>query len=276
MQPIAVALCILALLAAGIFIGLSINKDSLGFRQKIASRDAFRNNGQIDHPSQQLPVAATTSSVPATNAQTSSSVTVDPLRSPVIPTAQTQTKTDVAAAGNTPSDPAAGKLPPRQPSGKSRTAGPNRNQAAVPVTTAGRDSAAGSTTIPVIHREAVHRTDLPADKSDNADKEVIRNTIANLVSVGANGYTVGTFGGISDLQVTVSNRSVYPLDLVVVEVQYIQANKKTFKTENLYFRGIGPGSALMQEAPKSARGIKVQYKIILVNSKEPGLSYSGI
>ena len=105
---------------------------------------------------------------------------------------------------------------------------------------------------------------------------MVRSNIANLVSVGANGYTVGTFGGISDLQLTVSNRSVYPLDLVVVEVQYIQANKKTFKTENLYFRGIGAGSALMQEAPKSARGIKVQYKIILVNSKELGLSYSGI
>jgi hypothetical protein len=130
--------------------------------------------------------------------------------------------------------------------------------------------------IPVIHREAVHRTDLPADRSENADKEVVKNNIGNLVSIGTNGYTVGTFGGISGLQLTVSNRSVYPLDLVVVEVQYIQANKKVFKTENLYFRGIGPGSALMQEAPKSTRGIKVQYKITLVNSKELGLSYSGI
>ena len=96
------------------------------------------------------------------------------------------------------------------------------------------------------------------------------------MSVGGNSYTVGTFGGISDVQVTVSNRSVYPLDLVVVEVQYIQANKKVFKTENLYFRGIGAGSALMLEAPKSTRGIKVQYKITLINSKELGLSYSAI
>jgi histidine ammonia-lyase len=56
--------------------------------------------------------------------------------------------------------------------------------------------------IPVIHREAVHRTDLPAaDKGDNVDKEVIRSNIANLVSVGANGYTVATFGGISDLRI---------------------------------------------------------------------------
>ena len=87
---------------------------------------------------------------------------------------------------------------------------------------------------------------------------------------------MGTFGGINDLQLTVTNRSIYPLDVVVVEVQYIQANKKVYRTENLYFRNIGAGSALMQEAPKSSRGIKVQYKIITISSKDLGLSYSGI
>ena len=101
-------------------------------------------------------------------------------------------------------------------------------------------------------------------------------TVASQVSVGTRGYSVGTFGGISGLQLTVTNRSVYPLDLVIVEVQYIQANKKIYKTENLYFHDIGAGSALMQEAPKSARGVKVQYKITNISSKELGLSYSGI
>jgi len=69
----------------------------------------------------------------------------------------------------------------------------------------------------------------------------------------------------------VTNRSAYLLDLVVVEVQYIQANKKVFRTENLYFRGIGAGSALMLEAPKSSRGIKVQYNVTTVNSRELGI-----
>jgi hypothetical protein len=272
LQSVAVVVCILALLAAGIFIGLSINKDSFGFRQKIASRDALKNNGSIDRTSQQLPVAVTTSAVPSVQSQTSPTDSLRP--SPLSSSAQPFT----AASGNALTDLSAGKAQaPRQmpPRGKPIT-GNSRSQA-LPVTISRDSSVSASMALPVIHREAVHRTDLPAaDKSDNADKDVIRNTIANLVSVGANGYTVGTFGGISDLQLTVSNRSVYPLDLVVVEVEYIQANKKTFKTENLYFRGIAPGSALMQEAPKSARGIKVQYKIILVNSKELGLSYSGI
>ncbi|MFI5151994.1 MAG: hypothetical protein ACHQET_01590 [Chitinophagales bacterium] len=113
--------------------------------------------------------------------------------------------------------------------------------------------------------------------SENAlTKEAVKNNIGDYVNVGATKYYVGTFGGISDLQITVSNRSLYALDLVVVEVQYIQSNKKIFKTETLYFRNIGAGSALMQDAPKSPRGVKVQYRITLINSKELGLSYSGI
>ncbi len=123
-------------------------------------------------------------------------------------------------------------------------------------------------------REAVHRTD-PDETSSAMDKEAVRASLINQLSIGANKYEVGTFGGISNLQLTVTNRSAHALDLVVVEVQYIQANKKTFKTENLFFRGIGPGMALMLEAPKSSRGIKVQYKITTINSKELGLTEPG-
>ena len=128
--------------------------------------------------------------------------------------------------------------------------------------------------VPVLSREAVHRTEIQNTPADN--KEAVKTAIASQVSVGANGYSVGTFGGINDLQLTVTNRSTYPLDLVVVEVQYVQANKKIYKTQSLYFHDIGPGAALMQEAPKSSRGIRVQYKITSISSKELGLSYSGI
>ena len=120
----------------------------------------------------------------------------------------------------------------------------------------------------IVHRTATHRTD------EISDKTVLKANIADMVGLTAGNYIVGTFGGISNLQITVSNHSVYSLDLVVVEVQYIQANKKIFKTENIYFHNVGAGSALMQEAPKSPRGIKVQYKLVLINSKESGLSYS--
>ena len=148
-----------------------------------------------------------------------------------------------------------------------------RSQAVLPPTTTDSSAAA----IPVVHREAAHRTE--ADNQGNQDaagKGAMKVNLASQVSVDANKYEVGTFGGISNLQVTVANRSAYPLDLVVVEVQYIQANKKTYKTENLYFHGVGPGMTLMQEAPKTSRGVKVEYKITLINSKELGSSESGL
>ena len=107
-------------------------------------------------------------------------------------------------------------------------------------------------------------------------KENIKDNIGHYVQLSGNKYSVGTFGGIDELQLTVSNKSLYPLDLVVVEVQYIQSNKKVFKTENLYFRNISAGSALMEEAPKSSRGVKVQYRITLINSKDLGISFSGM
>ena len=253
-RPLVIGATVLALLAAGIFIGLSLNKNSNGDHQTMGQTMGARNQARntdpsLVHPvSQQLPP---TSTVPAITAPTtekpagfsdSSGIRanrVESLVPPVYRPARTGT--------------------PKERSG-------TQKKGALPLP-AVKDSAAGMNS-----GQAVHRADVAEAKPENkpADRELVKTTINSQVSVGANGYSVGTFGGINDLQLTVTNRSVYPLDLVVVEVQYIQANKKVYKTENLYFRNIGAGSALMQEAPKSSRGIKVQYKIITISSKDLG------
>lgn len=253
-QSVVVVLTVMALLAAGIFIGLSINKSSLGLVKNGSlntSKDkpASEITSQVDHSSQALAINSLPPASPATDAV--------PDKDSIVATAPTKAVMNKAPASKV-STPAKDKS----------VSAAQKPQLAVTIP---RDTLLMAT--PAIHRESTHRSDLPVEKDD---KDVIRNNLSNLVSLGASGYTVGTFGGISGLQLTVSNRSVYALDLVVVEVQYIQANKKVFKTENLYFRGIAPGSALMQEAPKSSRGIKIQYKITIVNSKELGLSYSAL
>ncbi|HEY6901149.1 MAG TPA: hypothetical protein VI233_10920 [Puia sp.] len=262
-KPLAIGFAILALLAAGIFIGLSIKKDTIFSQPKIAAKSTktdLDNGGQQPQTpttAQQLPApAAMSTAAPLnTNPPADTAATIVGKTSPVTPAVSRPSKASTALT-----------VPPKE-----KPASP-RNQNLLPLTN--KDSS--SNAYPAVHREAVRRND-PAEKAESPDKDAnARLNIANQVSVGANGYTVGTFGGISDLQVTVTNRSAYPLDLVVVEVQYVQANKKVYKTENLYFRGIGAGSALMQEAPRSSRGIRVQYKISSINSKELGLSYSGI
>jgi len=92
------------------------------------------------------------------------------------------------------------------------------------------------------------------------------------VNIRTNGYKVGAFGGISDLQCTVVNDSHYVLESVEVELQYIQANDKVFKTEKLSFRDIGAGAQATMNAPKSTRGIKIISRIVKINTREPGLA----
>ncbi len=258
LRPLMVGFGIIALLAAGMFIGLSLNKDgSLNFK------DGWNLLPKL---------VQTTATVPASQP---AAVTTQQQPAPVVTMPVTQ------SAAEQPADTAAVSI-----------ASTTENEIPVPVKTvhtpgAGREKLASNkpitsvsaaspkdsaTIISMAHKESPARSE---ERQDN-EKESARTNIANMVSVDANTFTVGTFGGISDLQLTVANRSPYPLDLVVVEIQYIQANKKIYKTENLYFRGIAAGSALMQEAPESSRGIKVQYKIVMINSKELGLSYSGI
>lgn len=247
LQPLAVAACVLALLAAGIFIGLSINKDNFSLSQKvIAEKEPVNPPPPVRHNTGDLPASS------ATPAQQGLASDPDSTNKALL------TATETASV--IPKKPASVSKEKLIPTTQKTSTAP-----------AIKDSALIG--LPVARREAVRRTEQPVDK---VDKDVLRNNLSNLISVGTNTYSVGAFGGITGVQLTVSNKSVYPLDLVVVEVQYIQANKKVFKTENLYFRGIGPGSALMQEAPNSSRGIKVQYKVTLVNSKELGLSYSAL
>jgi hypothetical protein len=58
---------------------------------------------------------------------------------------------------------------------------------------------------------------------------------------------------------------------VVVEVKYLLANKKEFKTENIYFKNLAPGSTATKEAPKSTRGIQVTSKVALITSRALGM-----
>ncbi len=238
---LAIGVCILALLAAGIFIGLSLNKNSLGIPSRIASTPVTTAE-QVHRTAQQLPPA------PVNTQSTRDSV--PPIISQPITTPAKTIATTPKTSKSKPHPATQAAVPPADP-----------------------DSNAGIT---IVHREATHRTDPVETPADNGiNRDAIRTALASQVAVGANSYTIGTFGGINNLQLTVTNRSVYPLDLVIVEVQYIQANKKVYKTENLYFRSIAAGAALMQEAPKSSRGVKVQYRITSISSKD-GVSYSGL
>lgn len=278
-QLVLVGITVVALLAAGIFIGLSIQKNSSTL-DRLASQD----NGQpARFAAQQVPVINTAaSSQPGINPVATAAAV--PAGNPAAngpagpagnsPGAQTASENAALTSGASLGQQASNSSPAGSTTGerKHRT----RQKPEAPDVVASQASPADSL-VPQpeeMHRETLRRTD-QTSAQPAVDKERMKLSLANQVSVGTNKFEVGTFGGIHNLQVTVTNRSAFALDLVVVQIDYIQANKKTYKSENLYFRGIAPGSALMLEAPKTSRGINIQYKITSINSKELGLSEPG-
>lgn len=113
-------------------------------------------------------------------------------------------------------------------------------------------------------------------KGTVAETELEKNVPATRVNLNAliqasvSDYKVGALGGIFDIQVSVKNNSPYKVDEVVVQVDYFLSSEKVFKTELLTFTNIAPESTLTKEAPKSSRGVRIEYKIRSIQSKENG------
>ena len=86
--------------------------------------------------------------------------------------------------------------------------------------------------------------------------------IEKSLSLTSNDFKTGAFGGITGLKYTLTNSSRYPLDLVEVEIEYIQANNKVYKTERLIFKDLPAGAQATLDAPSSNRGVKMNSRII--------------
>lgn len=90
--------------------------------------------------------------------------------------------------------------------------------------------------------------------------------LVSSVTVKANDYLVGSFGGIKNLQLTVTNSSAIKLDQVIVELQYLKPRDEFLKAENIVFRSLEPGASQTVAVPKSTRGVKVRYRITRIET----------
>jgi microcystin-dependent protein len=121
----------------------------------------------------------------------------------------------------------------------------------------------------------VQAAKLPSYRSPKEETE--KNTVPysdkdaeNLIEVTTNTYSVGAFGGISNLQCKLVNNSAVSFETIEVAVEYLQANKKVYKREIIYFKDVRAGQQLVINAPKSSRGIKVVSKIVKATSSPSG------
>lgn len=115
-------------------------------------------------------------------------------------------------------------------------------------------------------------------KEKPIDKEVIekaRKNIYDQVHVEASAFKVGILGGISDLDITVKNTSLYVLDQVAVEIKYFGPEKKLVKSQTLLFNNVPAGKRRTLEVPSTRRGITIDYAITSINSKVLGLAQNG-
>jgi hypothetical protein len=111
-------------------------------------------------------------------------------------------------------------------------------------------------------------------RSNNSANEVseksipVTDDILKFISVKANNYKPGTFGGFHNLELTVTNDSKFTMDNVMVELQYLKLSEQPVKIEHIRFQSIAPGGSLTIRMPDTNRGAKLLYKIIKIEPKD--------
>lgn len=111
---------------------------------------------------------------------------------------------------------------------------------------------------PVTEKEQEKMVDSPVIVKDKA---LARYNLRNLLTVSSNDYSKGVLGGVSDIELSVTNNSTQLVDDVTIQLEYLLPGRKVFKTEILHTRAIGPQSTKIIKAPKSSRGVSIQFWI---------------
>jgi len=116
-------------------------------------------------------------------------------------------------------------------------------------------------------------------KKSNSERGLIetgRKNIRDFVTVKSNDYVRGAFGGIRGLELTVYNKSGYLLDEVSVELLIMKPSEQPLRTDIITFRNISANGAVTVRVPDSQRGIRVDYRITNVESKQFEKSTAGL
>lgn len=114
-------------------------------------------------------------------------------------------------------------------------------------------------------------TSIPVD--DSIQRQT-RNNITSLIQVTTNQYSISTFGGISNLDVIVTNNTDFTIDEITVAIAYIKKNDGIFKTEYVTFNNIQPKQSKSLSAPDSNRGLSVKLTKQTITASELNLCYN--
>lgn len=105
-------------------------------------------------------------------------------------------------------------------------------------------------------------------------KRYIRNHFQNFIFTRQNNYIQNENEGITNLYITLNNVSEFFIDLVEIEVQYIDPGIGVLQTETLFFTGIESKGQLTLKAPNSARGKIVTHFVSKISSQSLNFCYT--
>lgn len=114
------------------------------------------------------------------------------------------------------------------------------------------------------------------ETSERSFVQADRKNIWDMVSVKSNTYVRGAFGGIRGLELTVYNRSGFLLDQVSVELQIMKPSEQPLRTDIITFKNISANGAVTVRVPDSQRGIRVDYRITNIESRQWQKSTAGL
>lgn len=114
-------------------------------------------------------------------------------------------------------------------------------------------------------QNALSKEFIPVEKKP---KKLKPKELKKMVSVHASKYEVKILGGIKDLDLTVQNFSDHFLDEVIVKVEYLKPKGEVINSEMITISGVKAGESKTIEVPPSSRGVKVNYSIEDIVSKE--------
>ena len=108
------------------------------------------------------------------------------------------------------------------------------------------------------------------------DKKYYRINWENYIHISTNAYQTGFFGGIHRLEISVDNQTQFPLDNVMIRVQYLKANQQVFKTSIIQVNQVLAKSVRTVPSPDSNRGVSVRLTMERITSQSMNFCwYSG-
>ncbi|HEX2605820.1 MAG TPA: hypothetical protein VHK91_00510 [Flavisolibacter sp.] len=118
------------------------------------------------------------------------------------------------------------------------------------------------------YQNALTTENIPVPDTTKIVKPAKPKNIRKQIQIEGSDYKVGFFGGINNLELTISNNSPHFVDRIEVEVTYYKPNGDELEKANYELLNLKPKSTKVLPVPPTKRGVKVSYKVLNIYSRQ--------